>query len=225
MISQASSFATPTAWMNGGHLARVVDVQDPQGLSRVKVVMLATDPEAEAALWARVAVPFASDNCGAFFIPDVGDEVLVVFVAGASNMPIVVGSLWNGATKVPEALPGGRVDRWTITGRNGTHIAIIEDQPSGGRVEIETPLGSKAVVTDGSITLSTGTNRIRMDEKGVSIETGQKVEVKASQVDVTAGMVSVNAAFSKFSGVVQCDTLITNSVVSSAYTPGAGNVW
>jgi hypothetical protein len=30
---------------------------------------------------------------------------------------------------------------------------------------------------------------------------------------------------SKFSGVVQCDTLISNSVISASYTPGAGNIW
>ena len=38
-------------------------------------------------------------------------------------------------------------------------------------------------------------------------------------------MVTVNSGLSKFSGVVQCDVLITNTVVSSTYTPGAGNIW
>jgi hypothetical protein len=38
-------------------------------------------------------------------------------------------------------------------------------------------------------------------------------------------MVKVDAAMSKFSGVVKCDTLISNAVVSSSYTPGAGNIW
>ena len=52
-----------------------------------------------------------------------------------------------------------------------------------------------------------------------------RIQANASQVDVTAGMVNVNAAMSKFSGVVQCDTLISTTVISSAYTPGAGNVW
>jgi hypothetical protein len=28
----------------------------------------------------------------------------------------------------------------------------------------------------------------------------------------------------RFSGVVQCDTLITNTVIASTYTPGAGNL-
>jgi hypothetical protein len=38
-------------------------------------------------------------------------------------------------------------------------------------------------------------------------------------------MVTVDAAMSKFSGVVQSDVLITNTVIASTYTPGAGNVW
>ena len=36
---------------------------------------------------------------------------------------------------------------------------------------------------------------------------------------------AVDAGMSKFSGVVQCDTLISNSVISASYTPGAGNIW
>jgi hypothetical protein len=38
-------------------------------------------------------------------------------------------------------------------------------------------------------------------------------------------MVTVNAGMSKFSGVVQADTVICNSIVSASYTPGAGNIW
>jgi len=35
----------------------------------------------------------------------------------------------------------------------------------------------------------------------------------------------VDAGMSKFSGVVQADTVITNTIVASTYTPGAGNIW
>jgi hypothetical protein len=38
-------------------------------------------------------------------------------------------------------------------------------------------------------------------------------------------MVTVDAAMAKFSGVVKCETLIATTVVSSVYTPGAGNIW
>jgi hypothetical protein len=43
-------------------------------------------------------------------------------------------------------------------------------------------------------------------------------------MEISVGSLGVNAGMSKFSGVVQCDTLIANSVVASRYTPGAGNV-
>jgi hypothetical protein len=38
-------------------------------------------------------------------------------------------------------------------------------------------------------------------------------------------MVKVDAGMSKFSGVVKADTVICNSIISSSYTPGAGNIW
>jgi hypothetical protein len=51
------------------------------------------------------------------------------------------------------------------------------------------------------------------------------VTVNASMLAISAGMVTVDAGMSKFSGVVQADTVISNSVVSASHTPGAGNIW
>ena len=70
---------------------------------------------------------------------------------------------------------------------------------------------------------STGTGQL--ETSGITITASAKVKVNASTVEVSAGMVSVNAGMSKFSGVVQCDTLVSNAVVSASYTPGAGNIW
>jgi hypothetical protein len=58
---------------------------------------------------------------------------------------------------------------------------------------------------------------------GVAVNASAKVTINASAVDVNAGFVTVNAGMARFNGVVQCDTLISNSVVSASYTPGAGN--
>ena len=51
------------------------------------------------------------------------------------------------------------------------------------------------------------------------------VKVKAATVDVTAGTVKVNTAMATFSGVVKCEVLKATAVVSTSYTPGAGNIW
>jgi hypothetical protein len=44
-------------------------------------------------------------------------------------------------------------------------------------------------------------------------------------VEISASMVTINAGISKFTGMVQADTIICNSVISASYTPGAGNLW
>ncbi|HEY1606399.1 MAG TPA: phage baseplate assembly protein V [Allosphingosinicella sp.] len=221
-------FPAAARWLEGIHLARVKSIQDPDSKGRVQVQLLGPDPDGDALIWARVAVPYAGDNFGAFLIPDVDQEVVVAFPAGDTANPIVVGALWNGATALPETLGGDHVDRWTLTGKNGTRIAIVEQTSGQETVEISTPNGATATLTDdsgGQIKLVVAGNTLTMGTSGVSIQTGSKCEVQASEVSVTASNVSVSAAMSSFSGVVQCDSLITNSVVSPSYTPGAGNVW
>lgn len=220
--------ALASSWRAGVHLGIVVSVQDPDQRGRVQVKLPAIDPQGDAPVWARVAVAFAGDNFGAFLIPDVDTEVLVAFTAGDAGWPVVIGNLWNGKTSLPESLPGNAVDRWTLTGKNGTRIAIVEESTGQEKVEIATP-GSATITlsesANGEIKLEAGGNTITMSTSGVSIVSSATVEVQASRVTVSAEQVSVDAGMSSFSGVVRCDTLITNSVVSSSYTPGAGNIW
>lgn len=229
-MKAGNRFDVPVGVWTSSYLAEVVSVEDPDRLTRVQIRVLNCDglDDQDGAVWARVAVPFAGHNRGAFLLPDVGDEVLVVFLNGDPRFPMVVGGLWNGHDQAPDSLPGDRVDRWTITGKSGTKFSIVEEQNGREKIVFQTPAGVTGTLTDeagGKIKLEAAGNIVTMDTSGVSIQAAATVKVQASQVEVTAGMVTVNAGMSKFSGVVKCDTLITNTVVSAMYTPGAGNVW
>lgn len=211
-------------------LAKVIDVEDPEGLNRVKIRLLSFDgPDRQSGpLWARVAVPFAGANRGAFLLPDVDDEVVISFVNGDSRFPVVIGSVWNGSASAPETLPGDSVDRWTFVGKAGTRIAIEEPRDSQPKISLSTPGGVTTELTDeggGRIECRSAGTTITVDSSGVSIDCPGRVTVNGSTVNVTAGMVSVDAGMATFSGVVQCTTLIATTVVGSTYTPGAGNVW
>lgn len=229
MMQPDSPFDFPPDLLRGSHLAEVTSVKDPDGLGRVRVRMLILDGEGAAEIWARVAVPFAGSNCGAFLLPDVGDEVLVQFLSADPRFPIVLGGLWNGAAKPPETLASDRVDRWTITGKAGTRIAIVEEQSGSASVSFKTPGGVSGTLEDkggGKIEFrDLSGNSIKIDSQGVTVEAASSVSVRASQVKVSAGMVTVDAAMAKFSGVVKCDVLNATTVVATTYTPGAGNVW
>jgi uncharacterized protein involved in type VI secretion and phage assembly len=218
----------------GAFLAKVVSVKDPDSRNRIQVRLYNVDGVngQDGAVWARVVVPFAGDNRGAFFIPDVGDEVLVVYLSGDPRFPVVLGGLWNGHDTAPETLGGSgdSVDRWTITGKAGTKIAIIEDS-SGPTIEFTTPGQLSGKMTDaggGSIEFTNSMQTsVKIDSSGVTINapSGQVSVTAASGVSVNAPQLTVNAAMSTFSGIVQCQVLQATTVVATTYTPGAGNVW
>ncbi|HEU0014732.1 MAG TPA: phage baseplate assembly protein V, partial [Longimicrobium sp.] len=148
MIAPAIPLHRPLG-LGAAYLAEVVSVQDPDSQGRVQVRLHGWDGVADqdAPIWARVAVPFAGADRGAFLIPDVGDEVLVCFVNADPRLPVVVGGMWNGSAAPPESLSGDRVDRWTFTGKAGTRIAIVEE---GGTpvIEMTTPGGVSATLKD-----------------------------------------------------------------------------
>lgn len=222
-----TDFGVPMHALAMPYLGRVTDVNDPENLARVKVDLYALDTDANVALWARVASPFAGARRGGFFIPQEDDEVLVLFVGGDARHPVVVGGLWNGTATPPETL-NGRVDRWSITGKAGTRIAIVEESDATATIECSTPGGVQLTMTDeagGKVTIECAGNTVTIEPAGITVQSPAKVKVQATTVEVSAATVKVDAAMSTFSGVVKCDTLISNAVVSTSYTPGAGNIW
>jgi uncharacterized protein involved in type VI secretion and phage assembly len=170
----------------------------------------------------------AGNNQGSWFIPDVNVEVLVIFLGGDPRHPVVIGALWNGQDAPPQSMDSaGQNNVKQICSRNGVKITINDTQGSES-LKLETPGGQSILLQDGPGQIQmqdSNGNTITLDTSGVTINTSSQVTVSASQAQVTAGMVTVNAGMSMFSGVVQSDTVITNSVVSASYTPGAGNIW
>lgn len=219
----------------GGHWygvfpATVADIKDPDGMGRVKIRLpWSADTSSERyEAWARVATLMGGNNRGSWFVPDVDDEVLVSFESGDVRRPFVLGGLWNGKDAPPESMDGsGKNYKKVLRSRNGVKVTL-DDQDGQESFICETPGGQKITLKDGAgsveIVDSNG-NSVKLEASGITLNASAKVTVQASQVAVSAGMVTVDAGMSKFSGVVQCDTLISNSVISASYTPGAGNIW
>jgi len=225
----AAPLERPSNWLHAAYLARVVSLDDPERLSRIQVRLIGFDDctNQDAPLWARVVCPFAGKDRGAFLIPDLDDEVLVVFQNGDPSYPLVVGGLWNGASAAPVEIAGGQNRYKVIRSKNGVTMTL-DDQQGQERFILETPAGQKITLKDGpgSIAIEDANgNSIKLETAGITINAAANVKVTAAKVDVSAGMVNVDTAMAKFSGVVKCETLISTAVISSSYTPGAGNIW
>jgi uncharacterized protein involved in type VI secretion and phage assembly len=229
LAEYAPSLLGPSAFIGS-----VVSVKDPQNLNRVqiRVATLNGVADQDSPVWARVTVPFAGNNRGAFFMPDVGDEVLVTYLAGDPRFPVVLGSMWNGHDTAPETLGGSRdsVDRWTITGKAGTKIAIVEAASGSPTITFSTPGGLTGTMTDaagGSIEfVNSQSTSVRIDTSGVAVKvpTGSVQVTSGSGVTVNSPTITVNSAMSTFNGIIKCDLVIATAVQGTTYTPGAGNL-
>ena len=200
----------------------VIDNLDPQASGLIKVGYFSPGRAERVDVWARLSMPMAGADCGFWFLPEIDDEVLLAF-GGDEHEVFVIGSVWNGQSRPPHKVTSDSTRppaRGLIRTRHGLQLAF-EDVAGHERVVIETPAGQRLVLSDGpagvEITDANG-NAVLLAAHGVTVTAASRVTINAAQVEVVAGM-------SRFSGVVQCETLITNSVVSASYTPGAGNIW
>ncbi len=96
-------------------VAEVADNRDPRRRGRVKVRFRLRSGERTG--WARLAVPMAGDRIGTYFLPEVGDEVLVAFERGDPRRPYVLGSLWSAGARPPETNRDKRNDKRLIRSR------------------------------------------------------------------------------------------------------------
>jgi uncharacterized protein involved in type VI secretion and phage assembly len=230
LLLQSGAYSAVGGRWFGIYPALVSDIKDPDGTGRVKVT-LPWSPDTGSdryEMWARVATLMGGNNRGSWFIPDANDEVLVAFEAGDPRRPYVLGGLWNGSDSPPESMDSsGQNNIKVLRSRNGVKITL-DDQNGQEQFIAETPGGQKVTLKDGpgsiEIADSNG-NTIKLQSSGVTVNASSKVTVTASLMEISVSMLTVNAGMSKFSGVVKADTVISNSVVSASYTPGAGNIW
>ena len=147
MLQKASETAsTADSKMFGVEVALVTNVRDPDKQGRVKVCFprLPGKPESD---WARVAQPAAGAGRGFYWLPDVGDEVLVAFERGEAHRPYVVGALWNGKDKPMKDAYTDKNSRRMIQTRSG-HQIILDDEKDEEKIVIADCSGDRTMTFD-----------------------------------------------------------------------------
>jgi uncharacterized protein involved in type VI secretion and phage assembly len=218
----------PNARWFGVYPAIVTDIVDPDGQGRVKVSLPWSPDDTGYDAWARLATMMGGSSRGTWFVPDKDDEVLVGFEGGDPRRPYVLGGLWNGSDSPPESMDGaGNNYKKVVCSRNAVKVTL-DDTDGQEQLILETPGGQKVTLKDGpgSVTIEDSNgNSVKLESAGVTVTAAAKVTVNAATAEISAATLTVNAGMSKFSGVVQAPTVIANAVISSSYTPGAGNIW
>ncbi len=102
---------------------------------------------------ARVASFAAGRERGAFFMPEVGDEVVVAFEMGDINQPVIIGSLWSDTDAVPTGVDTSSSNNIRMLRSRTGHVITFDDSPGADKIQIKTagtpPTGGFEITLEG----------------------------------------------------------------------------
>ena len=185
------------AAVNGLQIAKVTQLQDdPKGEDRILVRMPLVNNQ-EQGVWARIATLDAGTERGSFFRPEIDDEVIVGFLNGNPNDPIILGMLNSSAKPAPIVASDENHEKGFVT-RSGMKFIFDDDKKS---VTLETP-GGKIIKVDedeGIIQLEDeNSNILKLDDNGITIESKGDINLSATgdvKIEGTNVEISANANF------------------------------
>ena len=163
----------------------VVDLDDPEAIARIKVNLPALGIDSS---WIRYVSPHAGSERGIVTMPEVGDEVLVGFVAGNPDLPIALGSLYNGGPDKPPVVPDNKNETKVFLTKGGNEIRIT-DTSGSEEIKIINATGENTIVLEkggpsisieskGDISI-TATGDISLKGANIKLEADQGIELKS----------------------------------------------
>jgi hypothetical protein len=143
-----------------GLVTAKVRKREDDGTYRLDYLTMGSD---EPSAPARVMMPMAGGKRGTYFFPQPGDEVVVAFELGDTNLPVILGAVWNRNDPFPDqAQASSENNIRTIVSRSG-HELTFDDTPGSEKVRIKTKGGHELIMDDSSlgpkVTLTTAQNR------------------------------------------------------------------
>jgi uncharacterized protein involved in type VI secretion and phage assembly len=160
----------------------VTNNKDDEGLGRVKVKFPWLSAAHES-YWARIATPMAGKDRGLYFLPEVDDEVLVMFERGDVRFPFVIGAVWNGQAKAPADNADGKNNQRVIKSRSG-HVIRLNDAAGAETIEIVDAGAGNSIVIDtaaGTVTVTAAKNVVLAAPNGELLLDAKKITLKAAE--------------------------------------------
>jgi Rhs element Vgr protein len=151
--------------------------EDPEGQYKIQVSVPVLHAEKEG-VWARLASFYGSDSIGAFFVPEIEDEVVLGYFNNDPCHPVILGSLYSSNRKAPYELTRENNTKAIVT-RSKLKLEFEEDKKI---ITVETPGGNKIVISDDdkSILLQDqNSNKIKLGTDGISLDSPKDITIKA----------------------------------------------
>lgn len=181
---------SPDQKVYGVTVGTVINNIDATGEARVQL-MLPWLPGATP--WARLCVLMGGLARGTYFVPQIGDEVLVAFHHGDVREPFVLGALWNTIDRPPALLPTDPVTKRSIRTPLGHELTFDEKLQS---VTLSSNTLSTVTLDPEKAEISTPTARVTIGKLGdVTVKAATLLSLEAPVIKMKADMlISVDSS-------------------------------
>lgn len=150
---------------------------DPDGQYKVQVSIPLLQAETDG-VWARLCKPYASNGFGIFFVPEIGDEVVLGYFNNDPSNPVILGSLYSSKQKPAYELTADNYKKAIVT---KTQLKLEFDDEKK-IVTLTTPANNQMVISDDgkSILLQDQTgNQIKLSESGILLDSPKDISITA----------------------------------------------
>ena len=161
--------------------------------------------------WIRVAQSWAGSGWGSIVIPRVGQEVVVEFLEGNPDRPLVTGVVYNATQTVPYALPANKTQSGfktnSSTGGGGSNEFRFEDKKGSEEVYFHAQKDYNKVVKNNE------THTVEEGNRSITVSQGndsKTVSTGNHSVDVSSGSSKISAA-QKIELVVGGNTIVIDT--------------
>lgn len=162
----------------GLQIGKVVQLEsDPDGEDRILVKIPVIDNDAQG-IWTRVASLDAGSDRGAFFRPEIDDEVIVGFINDDPRDAVMLGMLHSSAKPAPITAQDVNHEKGFTT-RSGMHIYFNDDKKI---IRIDTPAGNYITLDESGTKMELkdqNSNIVTMDASGINMESPKEINIKA----------------------------------------------
>ncbi|EJF5752638.1 type VI secretion system tip protein VgrG [Shigella sonnei] len=155
---------------------------DKYGRIKLKFPWEDTNTHDNVSCWVRVAQGWSGTGFGCQFIPRIGSEVLVSFMHGDPNHPVVIGCVYNEKNKPPFELPGKKNISGLVTRslKNDDHTRgnwiLFDDKKDDERLSIKAQKDFLLIANNDAITDVKGRSQLTVaDGKNTHIKQGDDI--------------------------------------------------
>ena len=152
----------------------------------------------DSSCWIRVAQVWAGKGWGAIFTPRIGQEVIVEFLEGDPDRPLITGRVYNADQTVPYALPGEQtkstIKSMSSIGGSGFNEFRLEDKKGSEQIFLHAEKDLHHRVKDSRFETILGATHLMVTKDQFEKVTGDThLQVTGDQNEKISGTVSLNA--------------------------------